>query len=70
MMEQLLETAHLFADVERVAALKPKERLQDAWCQALLRQPGARRLLDKHQVLPFQSTQVSYVAMVLGCILS
>ncbi|MGY2490975.1 hypothetical protein [Cupriavidus sp. CP313] len=68
-MEQLLETTRLLAAVKRVAALKPKDRIQDPWCQALMRQPGARRHLAKQDVLPAHIAQVSYVAMVVGSIL-
>lgn len=67
-MEQLFETTRLLAEVTRVAALEPKDRLQDSWCRALLRQPGARRHLDNLKGLPSNIAQASYVAMVIGCI--
>ncbi|MBP0633185.1 hypothetical protein [Cupriavidus sp. AcVe19-1a] len=69
-MEQLFETTRLLAEVTRVAALQPKDRLQDSWCRALMRQPGARRHLDNLQGLPAHVAQASYVAMVVGCFLS
>lgn len=66
-MEQLLETTRLFAEVTRVAALKPKDRLQDPWCRALLRQQGARRHLENLKG-PSHLAEVSYLAMVISCI--
>lgn len=68
LMEQLFETTRLLAEVTRVAALEPKDRLQDSWCRALLRQQGARRHLENLKGLPSHIAQASYLAMVIGCI--
>lgn len=66
-MEQLLETTRLFTEVTRVAALEPKNRLQDSWCRALLRQQGARRHINNLQGFPSHIAQASYLAMIVSC---
>lgn len=69
-MNILTDNEQLLADVQRVSALQPKERLADPWARAILRQPGARRFLSKQHLLPTTTLQVAYVAMVTGCVLN